>query len=77
MLTTDQLTEQFNAAGLDTPERLAAFLKPAAISAQLADYDGKIAAFQKESSTIVIEREAKLAEIIADRELAREKLQGK
>lgn len=75
-MTTTDLLNAFVSSGLDTPEKVAAFLKPSAIAAQLADYDGQIAAFQKESSALVIEREAKLKDLIANRELAREKLQS-
>lgn len=76
MINTDQLTAAFNNAGLDTPEKLDAFLKPSAIAAQLADYDGKIAKLNTERGTANTEFQAQIEALIAEREAVRAKLQG-
>lgn len=76
MLSTDQLTEEFNAAGLTTPELLRSFLKPAAISAQLADFDGQIAAITEKRTAVNGEFQQQIEDLTAQREEVRRKLQG-
>lgn len=76
MITTQDLVDQFNNAGLDTPEKLAAFLKPAAISAQLADYDGRIAAIRAKAGAVAVDLQSQEEALVAEREEVRAKLQG-
>jgi len=73
-MTPTELTNEFISAGLDTAEKVAAFLKPAAIGAALSDLDGQIEAFKNETSAFEVERQAKLQDLVAKREEVRAKL---
>lgn len=75
-MTAQELTNAFTNAGLDTEQKVSDFLRPSAIAAVLADYDGKIASFRDETGSLATERQATLAQLEAEREAVRLKLQN-
>lgn len=76
-MTTEELTSAFNNAGLDTIEKVTAFLKPASISAQLAGYDGKIAELNNRRGEVLTSLQAEEEALVAEREAVRKKLEEK
>lgn len=75
MLTNDQLTEGYNKAGIDTPEKLQAFLEPSVANAEVAGFDGLIASLVAKRTSVVGELQQQIEDATASRELARAKLQ--
>ena len=75
MITPQTLADAFNAVGLDTPEKLKAFLKPAAISAELASFDGKLADLANKQGEALSGFQAQKEELIRQRAEAQRKLE--
>ncbi len=75
MITPDELAKAFNDAGIDTPETIAAFLKPAAIGAKLSAFDGQIAGLIEKRAAVTGEIQKQIEDLEVAREETRKKLQ--
>lgn len=76
MITSDDISKAFNEAGIDTPELLAAFLKPASINAQLAAYDGKLADIAAQRTKANSDFQQQTEDVLAAKAEALKKLQS-
>lgn len=76
-MTTEELTKAFNEAGFDDDgTKLRAFLKPAAVNAAIADYDGQLASLGEKRNAVLGDIQAEQERIVAEREAVRAKLQA-